>query len=96
MPKQRWIEYSGERWRMSDLAREYGLRPQTLAGRLERGYPLERALATGLCSLREAGRRGSWRWRDERPKASHKKPFGVLALRLQGNRSNGQIRSIRS
>ena len=58
MPKQRWIEYHGEFWRLSDLAREVHLRPQTLASRLDRGLPLARALATGLCDAHEAGRRG--------------------------------------
>jgi hypothetical protein len=59
MPKIRIIEYRGTAWRMSDLARAYGLRPQTLAGRLDRGVPLEQALAAPLLSRAEAGRRGS-------------------------------------
>jgi hypothetical protein len=61
MPKQRWIEYEGRQWRLSELAGEYHLRPQTLASRLDRGYPVTRALATGLCSREEAGRRSAYR-----------------------------------
>jgi hypothetical protein len=63
MPKQRWIEWAGARWRLSELALVAGLKPQTLASRLDRGYPLDRALTTGLCDLSEAGRRGSRSWR---------------------------------
>jgi hypothetical protein len=63
MPKQRWIEWAGRTWRLSVLAEAHGLKPQTLAARIDRGYPLARALATGLCSLDEAGRR-SRGWRD--------------------------------
>ena len=35
------------------------LKPQTLAHRLDRGLPIERALATGICDKREAGRRAT-------------------------------------
>jgi len=63
MPKKRWIQWNGADWRLSDLARSHGLRPQTLASRLDRGYEVDRALATGLCSITEAGRRGSRAWR---------------------------------
>ena len=67
MPKQRWIEFDGDLWRLSDLAREAGLLPQTLASRLDRGLPVARALATGLCDAHEAGRRGALRsgWRTD-------------------------------
>ncbi len=58
MPKIRWIEWQGERWRLSHLAAEHHLHVGTLASRLDRGLPLERALATGICDRREAGRRG--------------------------------------
>lgn len=58
MPKIRWIEYQGERWRLSELAHAYNLLPQTLAGRLDRGLPVQRALATGICDCAESGRRG--------------------------------------
>ena len=58
MPKKRWITHQGTDWRLSDLARAHHLKPQTLAGRLDRGMPVERALATGICSKAEAGRRG--------------------------------------
>ena len=37
----------------------YHLKPQTLAHRLDRGLPVARALATGLCDHREAGRRAT-------------------------------------
>lgn len=58
MPKIRWVEYDGNRWRLSVLAREFGLQPQTLASRLDRGLPVLRALATGICDAEESGRRG--------------------------------------
>jgi hypothetical protein len=58
MPRTRWIDWHNTQWRLSDLARLHHLKPQTLAGRLDRGYPVERALATGLCPRDEAGRRG--------------------------------------
>jgi hypothetical protein len=64
MPKSRWITYAGREWRLSHLATGVGLNPQTLASRLERGYSVERALSTGLCSRSEAGHRGlakAWR-----------------------------------
>lgn len=40
---------------------------QTLAARIDRGMSIERALATGLCPLEEAGRRGAraGRWRSD-------------------------------
>jgi hypothetical protein len=63
MPKARWILHSGREWRLTDLASQYHLRPQTLAARLDRGYPVERALATGLCSRSEAGQRAAAIWR---------------------------------
>ena len=58
MPKIRWIDYQGDQYRLSDLARAHDLAPQTLASRLARGYSISRALATGLCDREEAGRRG--------------------------------------
>lgn len=64
MPKARIIRWDSKDWMLSDLARAHNLKPQTLASRLDRGYELGRALATGLCSLEEAGRRGlqnGWR-----------------------------------
>lgn len=57
MPRQRWITWEGRAWRLTELAVTYRLRPQTLAARLDRGFPLERALATGLCTASGAGRR---------------------------------------
>lgn len=59
MPKVRFVDYAGRYWRLSDLARTYHLRPQTLAGRLDRGLPVERALATGICTRAQAGMRGA-------------------------------------
>jgi hypothetical protein len=62
MPKVRLILFSGAAWRLSDLARLHHLRPQTLASRIDRGLPIERALATGLCTRADAGRRSrSWK-----------------------------------
>jgi hypothetical protein len=63
MPRVRWVTHNHREWRLSDLARAYGLAPQTLAGRLDRGLPVQRALCTGLVSRSEAGRRGSRAWR---------------------------------
>ena len=59
MPKVRAISYCGIEWRLSDLARLHHLRPQTLASRIDRGLPIERALATGICTRAEAGRRSA-------------------------------------
>jgi hypothetical protein len=64
MSRPRWITYLGRQWRLSELADVAGLRPQTLASRLNRGYTTSRALTTGLCSREEAGRRGAHLWRD--------------------------------
>ena len=65
MPRARWITYDGRTLRLTEWAIEYDLRPQTLAGRLERGLPIARALATGLCSpeetIRRAAARSHWR-----------------------------------
>ena len=65
MPKARWLTFEGRTMRLTAWAIEYDLKPQTLAHRLERGLPMSRALATGLASLEEAGRRGAARspWR---------------------------------
>lgn len=59
MPSARWIEWDDCLWRLSDLAREHHLRPQTLAARIDRGYAIERALATGICSRETAGQRSA-------------------------------------
>jgi hypothetical protein len=58
MGRQRWITLSGKTQTLTVWATTAGLRPQTLASRLARGLPLARALATGLVSREEAGRRG--------------------------------------
>jgi hypothetical protein len=65
MPKARWIEWDGRTWRLTELAVSVGLKPQTLAARVDRGYEIGRALATGLCSLEEAGRRGARYYHNE-------------------------------
>ena len=67
MPKVRMVLYGGRAWRLSDLARAHGLLPQTLAGRIDRGSPLDRALTQRVCSRSEAGRRGYCAsvWRDD-------------------------------
>ena len=57
MPRVRFISVSGQEIRLSDLARRHNLLPQTLWGRLERGFTVERALSTGICSYSAAGRR---------------------------------------
>jgi hypothetical protein len=57
MPRIRWVDWQGVPWRLSELARAHSLLPQTLTSRLDRGLPLERALATGFCSRSAAGRR---------------------------------------
>jgi hypothetical protein len=59
MPRARWISVSGRQIRLSDLAREHNLLPQTLWGRLERNFGLERALSTGIWTAAAAGRRGA-------------------------------------
>ena len=59
MPAIRWIDYEGRRWRLTELAKAHGLKPQTLASRIARGLPIARALATGICTAAEAGRRGA-------------------------------------
>jgi hypothetical protein len=67
MPKIREIEYLGLTWRLSDLARDHGILPQTLASRLARDMPVGLALQTPIRSRRAAGRRGyrASCWRDD-------------------------------
>jgi hypothetical protein len=70
MPRIRWVDWKGRRWRLSELAVAYDLKPQTLASRLDRGLRVERALATGICTASEAGRRGfaaGWGLKRRRP-----------------------------
>lgn len=69
MPRKRFIEYQGQAWRLTHLAREHGLAPATLAARLDR-FPqtstgIRRALSTGLISPSVSGRMGALRssWR---------------------------------
>lgn len=67
----RFIDYQGKQWRVSHLARAYGLAPRTLDHRIERfgetSTGIARALATGLMSCAMAGRigatRSAWRMR---------------------------------
>ena len=71
MPRARWISVSGRQIRLSDLAREHNLLPQTLWGRLERGFAIERALSTGIWTASAAGRVGaasSW-WKNRSVRA---------------------------
>jgi hypothetical protein len=58
MPRKRSIIYHGREWRLSELAAQWSMKPQTLAARLDRGLTVDRALATGICSAADAGRRG--------------------------------------
>lgn len=41
----RFVEFRGERLCITDLAQRFGLSSATLAGRLNRGWPIERAVA---------------------------------------------------
>lgn len=55
--RKRWITYREQTLTLSAWATLSGLRPQTLAARLDRGLPIGRALATGLCDRRECASR---------------------------------------
>ena len=59
VPKSRVITWGGRDWRLSELAWCYHLLPQTLASRIDRGLTIERALATGICTRAESGRRAA-------------------------------------
>ena len=71
MPKQRFIEFEGQIWRLGALAQSRGLACGTLYARIERfgetATGIARALATGIMSKEAAGRRGAnkscWRYR---------------------------------
>lgn len=58
----RFIEYQQHRWRFVDLARSHHINPGTLYHRLERfgetATGIARALATGIVSREQAGKRG--------------------------------------
>lgn len=58
----RFIEYQQHRWRFVDLARSHHINPGTLYHRLERfgetATGIARALATGIMSREQAGKRG--------------------------------------
>ena len=66
----RFILYNERRYRLSDLARQYGLARGTLYRRLERfgetPTGIARALTTGILTREAAGRRGAmhspWRY----------------------------------
>lgn len=59
MGKRRWIEHEGRRLTLRGWASEVGMAPGTLWDRLERRHlPMARALATGVLTRSEAGRRG--------------------------------------
>ena len=57
----RFIEYQQHRWRFVDLARSHHINPGTLYHRLERfgetATGIARALATGIMSREQAGKR---------------------------------------
>lgn len=58
----RFIEYQQHRWRFVDLARSHHISPGALYHRLERfgetATGIARALATGIMSREQAGKRG--------------------------------------
>jgi hypothetical protein len=57
MPRPRWIDWDGRRWRLTELARAHGLNRQTLAWRLDTGQPLAQALSAPPLANHEAIRR---------------------------------------
>ncbi len=60
MPRRRFITYNGETRTLSQWAASAGLPPKTLSNRLDReGLPMDRALATGVKTRAQAGRRGA-------------------------------------
>ena len=65
MPRARFVEYDQRQWSLSELARAGGLPVSTLAHRIERygatATGIQRALATGTLSARQAGRLGALR-----------------------------------
>lgn len=69
MPRARFVEFDRRQWTLSELARTHGLPTSTLAHRIERfgatTTGIQRALATGTMSARDAGRIGASRspWR---------------------------------
>lgn len=69
MAAPRFILYDNRPWRISELARHHHLAVGTLSGRLARfgesATGLQRALATGIMSRRQAGQIGASRscWR---------------------------------
>lgn len=69
MPRKRFIEFDGKRWRMSELASANHLSCGTLYARIERfgetATGIARALATGIMTRTAAGKRGADRscWR---------------------------------
>lgn len=46
MPMPRMVEWKGQQVALNDLARRYGLQPETVKYRLRQGYSLEKALTT--------------------------------------------------
>jgi hypothetical protein len=67
-----FITYDQQQWTVTGLARRYGLPPSTLRHRVERfgatATGIQRALATGIMTREQAGRRGAerscWRYPD--------------------------------
>ena len=70
MSAPRFIVYEEQRWRITELARQYRISVGTLSGRLARfsesATGIHRALATGIMTREQAGQRGALRspWRD--------------------------------
>ena len=67
MAKKRFIQWQGQTWSLTELARAHNLNPATLKSRLDVAkLPLVRALATGICTKSQAGQRGAaksvWRY----------------------------------
>lgn len=63
MPRVRWVELDGTRWRLSDLARAHGLAPATLANRLNAGVPVTEAVTRRPVDASTAARIGRARTR---------------------------------
>lgn len=65
MGSRRFIEWGGQKWPLTQLARAHGLSPGTFSYRLSRfgesSTGIQRALCTGLVDRSEAGRRGAMR-----------------------------------
>jgi hypothetical protein len=63
MPRVRWVDLDGTRWRLSELARAHGLAPGTLSDRLDRGMPAAQAVRERPVDATTAARIGRARAR---------------------------------